>query len=611
MRNVTFGGMIPKINTQALPTNAAVFASNCILYGGEIRPIMQASDSIRVVTTDNKPLKNVRAMRVVGDMIVGWDTPTEHTQDVLKRAGEDSFLFVKDGEIFRSSSTWVADKLGAVKLGVCPPKEAPVAVVTGDCTPLLSVESAACLGEINDKNCNDDKDKVALAFCYTYVTPCQEESQPSPFSEVVFMNSDRGIFLANPNPLGIPDNVTEIRWYVLLTAEKTSHPFYIGSTTPQDLGLDYCYGQAMIGEILQSQTYAHPPACLQGIAVVGEATTLVWHSNEIWLSEPRQPHAYPEAFRFTLDPGVQIKRAVTLSTMAEGRPYWYAVLLTNSTPYLIQGKTPEAVVITRISKHAPCINPAGVAVFEDKVFFASEEGVMVMANSSLANMLVGYLDRRTWGKYKSPELTLGVHDGRLVALHPTCNGFMCGLSESDSEPQKDFVELTPRGTAGVQHNRGLLVAQLGGAAAFWEQGNTPLVAEWRSKDYVQSGLWHGTAAKVTSSSRPDVIGKGKEVLQEYLKALRTGCVTGVEQFIFLHPEAKIYIHLLAQSTIEFSVYNDGELYYTRPIITNRAVRIRRSNRRLVWGYGVKTQVPITEIQIQTSKDDLTQEGGHA
>lgn len=607
MRNVTFEGMLPKITPQSLPTNAAVYAANCLLHGGMIRPIMQAAGHSQVVDTNYRPLKDVVTMRPLSGLVVGWDHFTEHTLDVLKRAGEDSFLFVENGELYRGSTQWTVDGLGAVKLGVCPPKQAPIAIVTGECGPLFKVDDPACLDSINDKNCNEEKDSVYLAFCYTYVTACQEESQPSPFSAPVLITSDKGIFLTSPERP--PSNATEVRWYVLLSADGTSHPFYIGSTAP-GAGIDYCYSMAQVGEILQSQTYSHPPPCLQGVAVVGEATTLVWHGNQIWLSEPRQPHAYPEAFRFTLDPGIIIRRALTMSGSTEGRPYWYVILLTNDTPYLVQGAKPEEVVITRVMRQAPCINPAGVVVHQEKVFFASDDGVMVMSVGSIANITAGILDSRSWEKYKSQHLVLGVYDNRLIGLRPDQNGFMLGLSEPDSAYQKDFVEVTYRGCAGAQHYKDFLFTASAGYAEAWEQGTTPMVAEWRSKDYVQSGLWHGTAAKVVSTERADVVGQGKEHLQQFLRCKREGRVRNWEQYIIQHPDARVHSSLLTQSIIDFTVYNDGTEYYSRPIITNRAVRLKRSNRRIVWGYGVRTQVPIVEIHIQTSKDDLTQEGGH-
>lgn len=610
MRNVQFNGMIPKVYAQSLPTNCAVLAENCLLHGGLIDPLRNPLPFTQAVDLDGRPQRTVKSLFVTEAMAIGFSTYTPVAFDILKRAGADSFLFVRDGKLHRSSPSWILDHQGPVEVGVCRPTEVPSYVYGGKCDPRFDISMGGCMDDVvGGEGCETEAEVYYLSFTYTYVTPCQEESAPAPYSQPTYFPADQAVLLFTPK--NIPDNVVEVRWYALLTADGTSNAFYIGSVTPQELAFNYCHRYADFAEILQSQEYHHPEPCLEGVATLGDNITLVWHSNEIWLSEPRQPHAYPYRYRMTLDADVKIKRVVTMQNMAEADPYWYAIILTDGRPYIIRADKPEDARIIRIAREAPCLNPAGLCVYQEKIIFASEEGVFSISQNGVQNITAQYCTKEQYHTYNPRDLIMGVYDSRLVALRPDANGFMLNLNEGDSPYEKDFVELTARAVASDMYHLDLMIVGTEGTVSKWEKGANRMTAFWRSKDYVQSGLWHGTAGKVVSPMMRDVTGEGREYLSKFLADKKCRGHEDLSRFLIKNPEATPYIDMLANYSVEFFIYNDGSLFYSRPVATNRAFRIKRNNRRLAWGYAVRTQVPVAEIHIQTSKDDLTQEGGHA
>ena len=85
----------------------------------------------------------------------------------------------------------------------------------------------------------------------------------------------------------------------------------------------------------------------------------------------------------------------------------------------------------------------------------------------------------------------------------------------------------------------------------------------------------------------------------------------VDRFLLQNPEYKRYYDYLVAQVIRFSVYADEREVFSRNVRSQKPFRIKRDRRRIYWSYGVRTQVDIRELHMQTSLDDLSQEGGHA
>ncbi len=614
MRNVTFRGIRPKALDDSLENNFASYATNCMLYGGAIRPLRAPKYEGQAVTTEGQELTlGLKKLHVAGDVVVGFNYETFVAPDPLNRGGDDSFLFVRDGKLWRSSPSWIIDKQGAVEVGVCAPLAPPTASITGnECPPTFDIESASCINNLigQGENC-DNTNLQVVSFIYTYVTACYEESAPSPPSDAINLHTLQEVgLLASDTP---PPNAVARRWYVSIAVAETASWFFIGETPIEQIYYPFCFSVFSFNEILQSEDYNPPPTCLEGVSIVGDATTVVWQGKNIWFSEPNQPHAYPLRYQQQIEDDIVAIIPFNDQSIGRGVPY-LNVILTRNRPYLMRGDLPESVEITRLNRVAPCRNPMGVLAYEGDVFWASDEGLFRITDATVYDVTNEWFTKKEWSeKFDASSLSIGYYNDRIVAFSDKQDGLMIRYTRENNQYQFDAVYLTPFYNAvAIKKGGSLLVGGNDGTYYSWEQGGDNLIVNWRSKMFTHSGLWKPTAGKVIADTQDFVVGLGYEAYA-LLQVEQATCAPyyDIDLFLYKHPEYKKAYNYLHAQCIKFTLFADDEKVYSRIVKTQKPFRLKRDRRRIYWGYEVQTQTAIREIHVQTSFDDLTNEGGHA
>lgn len=611
MRNTSFRGIRPKAMDDTLENNFASYASNCVLYNGAIRPLRAPRYEGQAVDTNGNPLTvGLRKIHIAGDVVVGFNYDTFIAPDPLDMGQVDSFLFVQDGQLMRSSPAWIQDKLGAQKVGICAPTHAPDATPTGNkCLSTHDISTTACIDDVITGECQENK--LAVSFLITYVTACGEESVPSAPSETITINTlDELSLFANDTP---PDNAVARRWYVAITTGTTANWFFIAETPIEQIMMIYCHSTFSFNEMLQSEDYNHHPPCIEGVSIVGDATTVVWSGKDIWFSEPMQPHAYPNRYQQRIEDNIVAIIPLNDQLIGRGVPY-LNVILTDNRPYLMRGTLPENVEITRLNRTAPCRNPMGVLSYESDVFFANEEGLFRVTDATVYDVTNEWFTKEEWSERFNPQhLRIGYYNDRLMAFSTDRDGLMVRYMRENNQHQYDAVYLTPiYESVAVKKGGDLIVANADGSYYSWEQNGDRLICEWRSKLFTQSGLWKPTAGKVIADAHDFVLGLGREALN-ILRQEQKDCAPfyQIESFLLKYPQYKIVADYLHAQQIDFTLYADDKEVYHRIVRSQKPFRVKRDRKRIYWAYGIKTQTPIREIHVQTSLDDLTNEGGHA
>ena len=610
MRNTSFRGVRPRSMDDTLENNFASYASNCVLYDGAIRPLRVPEYVGQAVDTDGHHIQSgMKRLHVAGDVLVGFNYETFVAPDPLDRGGRDSFLFVKDGKLMRSSPSWVLDHQGAVEVGICPPKNPPLVNLTGEkCAPTYDIELEGCMEDQFTFDCQDNKSVVS--FIYTYVTACHEESAPSyPSEPLTIQTDDQVALIANEQP---PENAVARRWYVAIPTGDTTTWFLVAETPIEQVLLPYCHTVFSFNDILQTEDYNAPPTCLQGVGIIGDATTFVWQNRDIWFSEPNQPHAYPSRHRQTIEDNILAVVNLNDQSVGGGVPY-LNVILTDGHPYLMRGNLPEEVTITRLNRDAPCLNPQGVMSYEGNVFYTSTDGLYRITDASVYNITTEWFTLAEWAKLNPRDLKIGYYNDRLFAFSNSGDGIMFKYTRENNQHQFDCVYITAWYEA-VQAQRGgeLYVSGGSGDVYTWEKGHTRMTAVWRSKLFTQSGLWKPTSAKVIADTHDFALGEAREaymlMTHEQADLAPFYCI---DQFLVRHPEYVRYYDYLVTQVIEFGIYADDREVYRRTVKNQKPFRLKRDRRRIYWAYQVRTQTDIREIHVQTAMDDLSQEGGHA
>lgn len=613
MRLTQFQGVVPKLRAEKLGQGFASFAENCLLHSGAIVPLVAPSFTADTVNIDGSLRTSPPgSLHRIGALWLGFDDFIPIAEDPIHVAGPDSFLYVKDGQLYRSGYQWIVDKQGPVKVGIDRPVTPPVATPTGEKCDTTDYTPDDCWQDVvNDgENCDPQIPPLPLSFCYTWVTACVEESGPSDYSEPVLVNPGEGLVLVAPDTP--PENAVAIRWYMLMTDKDNAMMTLIGEQTLPALAFHFCPTLFAGNDPLISETW-YPPRCAEGVANVGFGSALIWSGRDLYPSEVNQPHAYPERYKITVDDPI-----VRVISYRKHTGAYTAVVLTTGVPFMISGDTPDQLTVTRMNRTMPCVSAKSGLLVDNAVFFCSHEGIASIQEGNVQLVTTKWMDTAWWENAGPGNYILGHFDQRLFAFADTTDSrsFMFTLSRVDTayEP-RDLVFLTARATAvyaDPETPMNLSGYGLGGAGVWrWEGSNTPMCARWQSRVFSAMGAWAPTACKVLTDAQ-----RVSEEAMDYSRLIweeerRLLTAAEVDDFLRRHPDAERLIPELVSPVVCVELLAYKEPVYTRHVWSMRPFRLRRKVRLVEWGISVTTTAQVYEIHMAHTIEDLAAEGGDA
>ena len=617
-RLTRFDGIAPKIDGQDLPPNAAVIAENCDLYGGRIDPLPALGDAGTVVGVDGQLLAGtVRTLHRAGGVWVGFPEDTFVVPDPSERAGEDSFLFVRDGRLWRSSARWVLDGEGPVLVGIAAPNCLPqAAVLVGGGTKLEFPALNCDALQPQETDCAEGSDAPEpRAYVMTYVTACFEESAPSLPSAVVDVLDGDAVILVDP---GVPpDNAVARRWYrSITTSEGVATWLFVAETEIGTPAYVDDVPALALGEALPTEDHLPPPQCLAGVAVLGDATVVVWSSDQFWMSEPRLPHAYPPLWRKRVRfPILAIHGATSI---VEGQETYLGYVVTTGTPYFLSGVGPENVAVREYSVWEPGASTHCAAVMEGGLVYASINGLIELNGPEVQSVLDPEVTDIEWQDFDPAGLRLAYYSARLWAFAPRV-AFVLPGSRYRQDRGRYLATLTLRADAVFSApDVPLTVAQSGDNGVRlqqWGLGTGVQRSRWRSRVFTMPGQWWPAAAKVVA----DFPREPRLLLVARSALVRWEQRHGKDRFdaflAQLDPDLRRFEPELRaiRPFVTFRLFAEGEEFFSRTVHTSEPFRLPK-RRAIDWQFEVGGNVSIKEVHYETSIQDLTQLGlgvGHS
>lgn len=348
----------------------------------------------------------------------------------------------------------------------------------------------------------------STAYCYTYVQCLADgviryESAPSPASEVIDVPDNAGVTLSGfvlPELEGL--TITHIRLYRTVSGMESSDFRLLAELSVEELAAaDWTYRDAahdmnVSAEVLQTTTWDPIPDNARGLIKTDNGLYACFHGNELCVSEPFIPYAYPASYRLLVEDSI-VALAHMTSTI---------VILTTGRPYLAQGDVPESLQLVHLPIEQACVSARSVAAMSGGVIYASPDGLMLFTSSEQSLVSQQTLSREQW-QALGPERLLGViHDGRYVGFFEGSNRGICfHLGRAD------FVSLElPQGWQvrdlyqhSVDDALYLSVERPEGCAILqWEAGEAVLPYRWRSKHFFSPALVGMSAARVVGEQGP-------------------------------------------------------------------------------------------------------------
>lgn len=455
-----FKGEIPRITSRLLPPGFAEVARNVVLKDGNIAPL--------------------------GAPVLS------HTFG----AAAQSFTF--QNSVWRS---WTS-----VVNAVPGPVAQDRLYVTGDLQPRVIVDnqtrnlalpspatapSATVIGTV-------DADTLeTIVFCITFVTDQDEESPPSPTTEILEWSNPLSVSLTDFAPPPAGRGVNRRRIYRSQTSAMGVTDLYFVAEQPI-AGNSFTYVPAShpLVEVLPSNDYDIPPSDMAGIISMPNGMMAAHAGKELLFCEPFIPHAWPVKYRLKVDYEI-VGLAAFGSTLA---------ILTTGQPYVAQGTAPENMVMERVEVNYPCVAPRGIVDLGYSAVYPSTEGLVMLSTSGAQVVSRNLWTRKQWAALNPSTFIASQYDGAYVVSYETAPGART-IMVIDLTGDQPFIVHADVQAAAMHYDiaRGDLFFLEGVSSGVqvkkWDAG-TPLEYRWRS-GLMRSGGAVGFGAAITQTMFDD------------------------------------------------------------------------------------------------------------
>lgn len=460
-----FVGEIPRVTPRLLPDGAAQVAKNCKLLDGSIVPLRYPAD-VRVLATGNVMFYKLGNVWFEYDKIVDVvNAPI--IKDRLYITGDGAPKIVTDASVIYD-------------LAVRAPEAALTAAVTGDPDPTT---------------------QSTITYSYTYVTAYDEESAPSPLSNEVVRSPGMEVTLTGFVAPPATRNFDRIRIYRSQTsASGTTALYFIDEkqfpvpTTYVDLPED-----TPIQEVISTLYFSPPPDELQGIIALPNGIMAGFVKNKLYFSEPYKPHSWPESY-------IQTTNFDIVGLGAFGRSI---AIMTEGTPYIATGITPDAMAMEKIEVNYPCINKRGIVDLGYAVAYPSNDGLVVISNNGAELVTRNIFTREQWQRFFPKTIIASQYDGRYIFAYN--NGTTAETIILDLTGEQTFISRVDLYSPFMyfEVGAGKLYILNGQRVQEWDSLVQPYMQmTWRSKKIVLEGEMNFGASKVESDSAAESASSG-------------------------------------------------------------------------------------------------------
>lgn len=552
IRVQNFGGLAPRISDRLLPQNAATIADNCKLWSGEIRPF-------RSPKPDPSVLRDgfIETVHNVNGIWLSWTGDVDVVRGFIPGDTTGRIYYTGDG---KPKVTDVSLATGVVPypsasydLGVAAPAAAPTLTLGagGAGSPALRY------------------------YLYTFVTAFNEEGPPSDPSLGLNVLNGQAVTLSD---FSVPTsvNVDRIRIYRTDTGSTGTEYVFVGEVPVNQATYVDSVLEIDLGERLPSQNWYAPPDNMVGLTSHPNGFLAGFVGNQMYVSEPYQPHAYPPEYVKVFDYPI-VAVGVYGNTI---------VVATSGFTYLVSGVDPRNLTVEKLPDPYPCIAKRSMASGDRGVIYACNSGLVWVGFGGLQVVTRDVLTRDEWRLYNPATLHGVISDGRYVGFYlfdqgqdyslvdPVGAGFVFDYTDrATGVDQRDkLTTLTSYATATYANpdssfyfvsrkNRTNVLLEA-------EAGDGYILYRWRSKAFVMPYLTSFGAAKVVAQH-----------------AWRDDPATG--------------------RSVRFTLIVGTQVKFTRTVKTNEPFRLPRFYREVEpWYVQVEGDELVCEIHIATSMDEL-------
>lgn len=462
MRITRFRGIIPRTSPRLLEDSEAQIAANTNLSSGEMRPLSIPGSPY--VTTKVGPLL---ALYKADALWLTWPYDVDVCRSPLP--GEIRFIYSGDGAPHITTAAMAVSGAGVDNfpsawrsLGVPKPKTAPAVAVTGGV--LADVSRFYLYSFYDDWNQESAYSPLSARLTgkpdgtwavsamdaapansgvisnVTYVGKSVTVITTQHFNrvgeqvviaDVTTVTNVNGtwvltattpttlVFTVTGNPAGTYANATDTTdtwtrrspWGAitkrLYRTSGTKAQFQlvatgITGTTFSDAILD----TNILGDEAISANWELPPVDLNGVFTLPSGAIAGFSGNELCLSEPFQPHAWPPEYRMRSEYPI-----VAAGLFSSG-----IVLGTTGEPVVVLGHEPGQMMAQPTKAAYPCASKRSMVSLGDRVGYATAHGYATVGDNGVELMTVGNYTRDDWSRLTPATMIADSVRGRLYIM---------------------------------------------------------------------------------------------------------------------------------------------------------------------------------------------------
>ena len=327
------------------------------------------------------------------------------------------------------------------------------------------------------------------AYVYTFMSTLGEEGPPSSASNIVTVETGQTVNINGLDGMPYGDyNITAIRLYRIQSGTLGAAYQFVAeiaipapSASPQynDAILD-----ANLGAVLQTATYVQPPIDMKGIIALPNGVMAGFSGNQVCLSEPYLPYAWPTAYRQTTDSDV-------VAIAAYGTTI---VVATKAIPYLISATDPATASMVKASPDPiPCIAKRAMVSTTIGVIYPTPNGLQAFGPGIARLISSPFFTRYEFEAFNPATMHAVFHNGRYMAFYQLgySGAVMTGgaLSLDFLTQGAEFTRLGMYRHAGFSNRETsdlYLIQNANGVTntvSKWEGASSELYYTWKSKRF--------------------------------------------------------------------------------------------------------------------------------
>lgn len=226
-------------------------------------------------------------------------------------------------------------------------------------------------------------------YAYTWVTSLGEESRPSPLSNRLTTSVDVAVRIDTFDTPPAGRLITKMRLYRSQTsASGQTELFFVDEVDapPTTTTFDHAISLLALNELIASTDYDEPPDDLAGLTALPNGMMAAFRGKDVYFCEPYLPHAWPEKYVLTTNDAI-VGLAAFGSTL---------VVMTEATPYRIQGTAPEFMVMERMEENFPCVSKRGIVDLGYAAAYPSTDGLVTIDSSGARVVTRPLYTREQW-----------------------------------------------------------------------------------------------------------------------------------------------------------------------------------------------------------------------